>query len=203
MGWLIALAVIGLLAALPLGISAKYDEHGPQLWIIAGPVRWKLIPGKKKAKDKEKPKKETQSKKKSGTPAAEQTSKKGGSVTEFTPLVRIVFDFLADFRRKLRVKLLELKIVLAGGDPCDLAVNYGKACAAVAALDPQLERFFVIKKKDVQVQCDFMEDKTLIIARLDLTITLGWLIVHLIRYGSRALKELLKIMKLRKGGATQ
>ncbi|MBQ2785640.1 MAG: hypothetical protein IJF02_03975 [Oscillospiraceae bacterium] len=202
MGWLIALAVISLLAVLPLGISAKYDEQGPQLWGIAGPVRWKLLPGKKKTKDTEK-KPEEAKKKKVEKPASEKTEKKGGSVTDFVPLVRIVFDFLADFRRKLRVKILELKIVLAGGDPCDLAVNYGKACAAVAALDPQLERFFVIKKKDVQVQCDFVEDKTLIIARLDLTITLGWLIVQLFRHGSRALKELLKIMKLRKGGVLQ
>ena len=201
MGWLIALVVISLLAVLPLGISAKYDELGPQLWVIAGPVRLKLLPGKRKTQDKEKnPKTE---KKEAQKPATEKTEKKGGSVTDFLPLVRVVFDFLADFRRKLRVKILELKIVLAGGDPCDLAVNYGKACAAVAALDSRLERFFVIKKKDVQVQCDFVEEKTLIIARLDLTITLGWLIVQLIRHGSRALKELLKIMKLRKGGATQ
>lgn len=203
MGWLIALAVITLLAVLPLGISAKYDEQGPQLWVIAGPVRLKLLPGKKKSKDTEKKPEEAKNKKKSSEPAAENAEKKGGSVTDFLPLVRIVFDFLADFRRKLRVKILKLKIVLAGGDPCDLAVNYGKACAAVAALDPQLERFFVIKKKDIQVQCDFIEEKTLIIARLDLIITLGWLIVQLIRHGSRALKELLKIMKLRKGGATQ
>ena len=202
MGWLIALAVITLLAVLPLGISAQYDADGVQLWVIAGPVRLRLIPGKKKTKDTEKPKEEAK-KKKAEMPAAEKTEKKGGSVTDFIPLVRVVFDFLADFRRKLRVNILELKIVLAGGDPCDLAVNYGKACAAVAALDPQLERFFVIKKKDVRVQCDFEEEKTLIVARLDLTITLGWLIIQLIRHGSRALKELLKIMKLRKGGATQ
>lgn len=200
MGWLIALAVIILLTALPLGVSAKYDEQGGRLWIIAGPTRFKLLPGKKKAKDTEQKPKETK-KIKGEKSAAEETEKKGGSVADFLPLVRIVFDFLADFRRKLRVKNLELKIILAGGDPCDLAVNYGKASGAVAALDPQLERFFVIKKKDIQVQCDFVEDKTRIIARLDLTITLGWLLVHLVRHGSRALKELLKIANLRKGGA--
>jgi len=54
MGWLIALAVISLLAVLPLGISAKYDELGPQLWVIAGPVRLKLLPEKRKTQDKEK-----------------------------------------------------------------------------------------------------------------------------------------------------
>lgn len=202
MGWLIALAVLVLLAVLPLGISAMYDEQGPQLWVIAGPIRIKILPGNKKTKNRKKVTEKPKQKKAAASNAG-KAEKKGGSVKDFIPLVRIVFDFLADFRRKLRVKVLELKITLAGGDPCDLAVNYGKACGAVASLEPQLERFFVIKKKDIQVQCDFVEDKMLILARLDLTITLGWLTVQLIRHGSRALKELLKIMKLRKGGATQ
>ena len=56
MGWLIALGIIVLLAVLPLGVSAKYDELGPQLWVIAGPLRLKLLPGKKKEKDKKKKK---------------------------------------------------------------------------------------------------------------------------------------------------
>ena len=201
MGWLIALAVIVLLAVLPLGICAKYDADGAQLWILAGPVRLKVLPGSKKNKQ-DKSKKEIKTGKKPAS-ASQGKEKKGGGMKDFIPLVRVVFDFLADFRRKLRVNLLELKITLAGGDPCDLAINYGKACAAVANLDPQLERFFVIKKKDIQVQCDFVEEKTQVLARLDLTITLGRLIVQLVRHGSRALKELLKIMKLRKGGAVQ
>lgn len=200
MGWLIALAVIALLAVLPLGISAQYDVQGPQIWVIAGPVRLKVYPGKRKKDDQQKTgKTETKVKKKDG--AAAPKEKQGGSATDFIPLVKIVFDFLADFRRKLRVNLLELKIQLADGDPCDLAVNYGRVWTAIGNLDPHLERFFVIKKKNIQIQCDFMAEKTLVIARLDLTITLGRLIVQLFRHGSRALKELVKIMKLRKGGA--
>ena len=202
MGWLIALAVITLLAVLPLGISAKYDVEGPQIWAIAGPVRLKVYPGKRK-KDNQKKTGKTEIKEKKNDGAAAPKEKQGGSAADFIPLVQIVFDFLADFRRKLRVNLLELKINLAGGDPCDLAVNYGRAWAALGNLDPHLERFFVIKKKDIQIQCDFMAEKTLVIARLDLTITLGRLIVQLFRYGSRALKELVKIMKLRKGGVVQ
>ena len=197
MGWLITLAVVILLSILPVGVSAKYDQEGPRLWLIAGPVRLKLLPGRKKAEKKEKAPKEQ---KKATAPAAKEPEK-GGSIKQFFPLVRIVFDFLADFRRKLLVNVLELKITLAGGDPCDLATNYGKACAAVAALEPQLERFFVIKKKNIQIQCDFVEETTLVMARMDLTITLGRLLFQAGKYGTRALREILNIMKLRKGGA--
>ena len=97
---------------------------------------------------------------------------------------------------------LELKLILAGGDPCDLAVNYGRAWAAVGNLMPQLERLFVIKKRDVEVECDFTASETLVIARLDLTITLGRLLGLAIVYGIRALREFLKLQKKRKGGAT-
>ena len=96
----------------------------------------------------------------------------------------------------------ELKLILAGGDPCDLAVNYGRAWAAVGNLMPQLERLFVIKKRDVEVECDFTASKILVIARLDLTITLGRLLGLAIVYGIRALREFLKLQKKRKGGAT-
>ena len=109
--------------------------------------------------------------------------------------------FLGDFRRKLRVDVLEMKLIMASDDPCDLAVNYGRAWAAVGNLLPQLERLFVIKKRDIQVECDFTASETLVIARLDLTITLGRLLAAVVVFGVRALKEFLKIKKKRKGGA--
>ena len=110
---------------------------------------------------------------------------------------------LGAFRRKLRVNVLELKLILAGDDPCDLAVNYGKAWAALGNLLPRLERVFVIKKRDLEVECDFTANETLVTARLDLTITLGRLLALGVVYGIRALITFLKIKKKRKGGAVK
>lgn len=126
----------------------------------------------------------------------------GGPVTDFLPLVGTVFDFLGNFRRKLRVNRLELKLILAADDPCDLAVNYGRAWAAVGNLWPRLERWLVIKKRDVEVECDFTATETLVIARLDLTITLGRILACVFTFAFHALVEFLKIMKKRKGGAS-
>lgn len=254
MGWWIALAVVVLLAAMPLGVSAQYSADGPLIKVIAGFIRLKVFPARKK---KKKPKKEKKNDKKSiDTPAAqEQTEsqtgegeapaqaekgeaseagkadaqareeagksdaghklsdkakaeqaareKKGGSILDFLPLVKVGLDFLGEFfGRKLRVNCLELKITLAGGDPCDLALNYGRAWEALGNLWPRLERMMVIKKRDVNIQCDFEGDKTLIYARLDISITLGRVLGMAVRYGWRALKTFLKIRKNRKGGAT-
>ena len=52
MGWWIALAVLVLLAAMPLGVSVVYDADGPFIKVIAGFIRLKVFPAKKK---KEKP----------------------------------------------------------------------------------------------------------------------------------------------------
>lgn len=212
MGWLIALAVLVLLASLPLGVSVKYDSGGPLVRLLAGPGKLTLYPRPKKKPKPEKktsekpaePEKPKQEEPKPPQPPKEEAPKpqeKGGSLLDFLPLVKTALDLLGDFRRKLRVKNLELKLILAGNDPCDLAVNYGRTNAAMGNLLPQLERLFVIKKRDIQVECDFTASETLVIARLDVTITLGRLLSLGVRYGLRALKEFLTIKKKRKGGA--
>lgn len=200
MGWLIAAAVLTALAVLPLGLSARYGAEGVSLRIIGGPFRFTLLPSKKKGKEKKEPK----AKAKEEKPAVKKTEEapqKGGSVTDFLPLVRTLLDFLGDFRRKLRVNVLEVQLTLAGGDPADLAVNYGKTWAAVGNLEPLLQRIFVIKKKKIDISCDFLGDKTTVSARLDATVTLGRLVGMAVRHGWRAARQYFKIRSKRKGGS--
>lgn len=203
MFWLITAGVLVLLAVLPLGVSAAYDEGGPLVRLIAGPIRIQVYPAKpkkEKAKD-QKPKKTTEKKQEKKKTEEKPAEKKGGSVRDFLPLVSLVLEFLNDFRRKLRVNQLQLRVILAGDDPCDLAVNYGKAWAALGNLMPQLERVLVIQKRDVEVECDFISNQPLIVAKLDLTITLGRLLAVSLYHGVRILWQFLIIMKTRKGGA--
>ena len=179
--------------------------------LIAGPVKILLFPKPKKERgeQKKKPKKEKKkpAKKKKASTSATTTQapakKKGGSVADFLPLVDVALGLLNDLRRKLRVDCLELKVVMAGGDPCDLAVNYGKAWAALGNLQPLLERVLVIKKRDIDIECDFVAPSTLITARVDITITLGRILALVAVNGFKAVKEFLKIMKKRKGGAAK
>lgn len=218
MGWLITLLILTALAILPLGASIIYDEDGAVVRVIAGPVKIKVFPLPKKdkkpekksqkeknsKKDKTSSKKQAKSKKQtqtSGKTETEAKKKKGGPITDFLPLVKVLLKFLDGFRRKLRLNVLELKLIMAADDPCDLAVNYGKAWAAVGNLMPQLERVFVIQKRNIEVECDFTADKTLVIARLDLTITLGRILGLVFVLIGRAIVELIKIVLKRKGGA--
>ena len=226
MGWLITFGILFLLAILPLGASIKYDEDGAVVKVIAGPVRITLFPRPKKEKKEKKPKQKKEAQ--MAPPAASEpeqpnqpkqadqpaqppqptkdkkpAKKSGGPITDFLPLVQIALDMLGAFRRRLRLNVLELKIVMAADDPCDLAVNYGRAWAAVGNLMPRLERVFVIKKRNIEVECDFETSQTKVIARLDLTITLGRIIATAVVYGVKALIEFLKIKNKRKGGASK
>ncbi len=223
MGWWIALGILVLLAILPLGVNVCYDSDGPVVRIIAGPIRYTLIPPKKK----DKPKKEKKTKKAKQpepstaeaaqeAPAAEGTPKnpekakssknppenKGGSLLDFLPLVDIALDFVGEFFGKtLHIDVLYLKFTMAGGDPYNLALNYGRAWAAVGVLWSKLDEWMTIKKRDIQIQVDFEGNETLVNARVDITLTLGRLICLAVRYGIKALRAFLKIQNKRKGGA--
>ena len=209
MGIWIAGAILLALAVLPMGVRIRYNDAGFVLKVIAGPLKITVIPGRKKPKKqkvKQKKQKAVQTAESAGSeerppqpPKAQPEQKeRGGSLTRFLPLVKLGLKFLGDFRRKLRLDNLYLRLILAGDDPCDLAVNYGRIWAAVGNLMPQLERLFVIKKRDIQVECDFTATELCVVAHLDITITLGRLLVLALYYGIRILFEFLSIK--RKGG---
>ena len=217
MGWWITLGILTLLAIVPVGVRVCYDAEGPLVKLVLGPVKLTLFPRPKKDQKPEKEKKEKQSKQKAKKTAEEANlpkppqppaekkpkGKKGGSLKDFLPFVKLAFDFLGDFRRKLRMKELYLRLILASSDPCDLAVNYGKTWTAVGNFLPALERWFVIQKRDVEVECDFTASETKVIARLEITMTLGRLLSQAAVYAVRGLKEFIVFRNKRKGGASQ
>ena len=215
MGWWITLGILTLLAILPLGVRVIYNADGPLVKLVLGPVKLTVFP---------RPKKETKPKKDKTKKAVRQETveepklpqppqpppqpkpakkEKGGSLTDFLPFVKLAFDFLGDFRRKLRMQELYLRLILAGEDPCDLAVNYGKTWTAVGNLLPALDRWFVIKKKDVEVECDFTASETKVIAQAEITITLGRLLFLVAVYACRGIKEFIVFRNKRKGGAVK
>lgn len=200
MGWLIALGVLVLLALLPLGVDARYDASGPRVRILAGPVKLTVYPTKGKKKEKPKKKKKAKAEPAPQAQPKAQTKSTGGSWKDFIPLVKTALAFLGDFRRKIRLDHLECNLVLGGTDPAKLAMSYGKAWVAVGNLLAVMEGCFTIRKRDVEVQCDFTSPETRVTFRAQITITLGRLLVLVVRYGLRVLKAYLTLRKSRKGG---
>lgn len=202
MGWLIFLGILLLLGCLPLGIRVHYGEDGPRAALLLGRIAVTVYPFpgwlQKRMFGEKKPKKE----KPAETPKVEQPKKEeapdgGGSWKKFLPLVSLGLDALGALRRKLRVNHLVLKLTLAGDDPCDLAVNYGRAWAAVGNLLPRSEQAFVIRKREIEVQCDFQSEETRVLFGMDVTITLGRLLGLAVKYDFRAVKIFLKMKRVK------
>ncbi len=185
---LILLAVLGLLALLPLGVHARYDSGGPWFALVIGPVQVQLFPGKPKIEKTKKQK-----------PKAAKVRKKqriGGSIRDFYPFLQLVLDFWDQFFHKLRVSRLTIHVGFGGsGDPAKAALNYGRAWAAIGAIMPPLRHVLSIKKENISASCDFTRGEMQIFAELKATLFLGDLLTMALRHGLKGVKLFRAIKK--------
>lgn len=195
MGWWIALwillgiaGVIALLLVMPVGIRVRYSEDNFRMWYIVGPVRLLRYPETERMKDKRKDSKLTVR-----TVLNEQISanrKFDNILGDFLAELKTLLELFWALRPKLRLKRLEINLILGGDDPCSVAMQYGGAWAAVGLIFPVLDGAFTIKKHDISVTCDLLEgSRTRLEAKLDLTIGLGRLLARLVRYIMGTLPE--------------
>lgn len=184
-----------LLMFLPFKLSICYFED-IRVSFLLGPVKLAVYPTKKK--DKSNKVKE----KKSGFESHAKAKKKSKTdPVDILEIGKLVLEFLDDFRTKLRINNLYLHVVLADEDPCDLSIRYGRSWALVGNLFPWLERYFVIKERDVEIQCDFTAKKTVVNASAVLSITIGRILTIGVYHGVKLLKKYLKNTKKSKDGA--
>ena len=207
---LIILAVLVLLALIPLGARVRYDAEGAFVWLVIGPIRIRLLPKKpKKPQKPKKPKekKEKKSKKKDGKDKEDKPKEKqpiGGLIHDFMPFVKLGMDLLGCFFRKLRIPVLTLHLGFGGaGDPASAAVNYGRAWSAIGAIMQPIRAKTRIKKENVSCSCDFTRDDMRVFAELKAVFALGDLAAMVLRYGFRALRQYLRMKKERKLRKTQ
>lgn len=191
MWWIIPVAIVALLvllALLPVGLRVIYDQDGLHAKLLVAFLSFKLNLTeinemqlqrrlKRKKRIEEDPNYQP------------RIIKPNGTLREFFPLLDLYLQLLFNEKYKLRVKLLELKLTMAADDPFDLAMNYGKAQTILNGLMPQLERFLNIKKKKLDVGCDFLAEETMLYARADLLIPLSMLIVALYDFIAAEMKK--------------
>ena len=194
MWYLIVLLILLFIAVLPVGLIADYNANGARVLLTIGPVRVLLYPSE--ASDK-KNKQKTDAK---GLDGAKQGSRSGGKLADILPILRTALEFLDNLRRRIKVNDLEATLTLAGNDPCDLSVNYGRAWAAVGNLQPHLNRLFDIRKQDIRVVCDYVAEETTIRIHAELSIAFIRLLILVVRYGVRILKQYMNVKNQRKGG---
>lgn len=193
-GWLVAALLLGILL-IPVGVTAGYDEVGPRIFLKIGPFRIQLYPAKKSPGTKK-----AKNASKTKAPAEDRKEDAGGKLSDFIPILHTLLNFLGDLRRRITVKNLQLRLTIAGGDPCDMSIYYGRAWASVGSLLPQLERLFKIKKRNIAVACDYVAEETVVQGYVHVSIMLIRLLSLVICYGIRIIKQYIRIKNNRKGG---
>ena len=194
MGWSIvlcsflALAVLLTLAFfLPVGIRVCYLQDELKVWYVLGPIRLLRSPQNAEAQDR---KKNTKVNLRSVLNDPIKSNRKYDSVLgDFWAELKTALELFWHLRPKLRIKRLSLKLHLGGEDPTVLAIQYGGAWGAIGSLLPLLEEAFVLKKRELDVDCNFSEDKTTLDVKLDIRIGLGRLLLCLIRYSMHTLDK--------------
>lgn len=205
------LGLLTLLLVLPAGVRVRYDSRGFRLTLVYGPVRWRLLPRKKRSKrekktmDKPLPAEPLPVEPSVETPKASGVvtepsppEKKGGNLKALWDYVPTCLELLGAVRRRLLLRKLELLVNLAGDDPCDLAVLYGRAWAAVGSATALLENAFRIRRRNIQVFCDFTAEEIQAYLDLEIVACPARLLAVALRYGWRLLRQYLANKKAKK-----
>lgn len=185
--WKIILWFLFILAALitiviifPVGVRVRYQDDALKIWYTIGPIRLLRYP-----EDDDTHEKRKNSKINIRTVLNEPIKanrRYDNVIGDFWAELKTTLELFWFLRPKLRIKRLVLKLHLAGEDPAALALQYGGAWAAIGGLLPLLEEAFVLKKRQLDVDCNFNGGTTSLDAKLDITIGLGRLLWCLVRY---------------------
>lgn len=200
-GWIVLLIILGLLLTVlltPAGVRFTYDQGEMSLDVRFGPIRRRIFPGKEKPEKPEKEKKP--GKKRQKPPKGEKEKKEEKEKPPKAKISReqilyaleklppILGRALGGTRRRVRIKPLKVHLLVAGPDPADTAVLYGKLEAALLAFLPVLRRAVHIRDEDIRLFLDFSQEQMDCIAELGTTLR-PW---DLLAVGGRAGISLLR-----------
>ncbi len=144
------LLLFSVILLLRVGFQIEYGENGISADARIGPIRFRVLPVKRKEKTGRKMKPRE-------APAAEKEpeEKKGGKFSEFRKYFSYVSAMKDRLKRKLRVDDLTLYFAAGGSDPVAVAMTYGGVTAAMSALLPVLEQNFDIRKRDFETSFSY------------------------------------------------
>ncbi len=207
MVFLIILGVLVLLITAimlcPIGADLGYEQGKIHVSLKAAGVLIQLFPRKKqpdsdtpkppKKKKEKKPKKEKEPREQS---EEKQKEKKLPDFTldEILDLLKAVLDGLGHFGHKLRVDRFVLHLLVAGYDPYNVAMAYGKINAWLSGVAPMCKKLNP-RNSDVWTAVDFTRDWPDCEFAIAMSFRIGLIFAVVFRIGFGALKVLLRRKK--------
>ena len=183
---LIILLVLWLISLIRIGGRVRYGQEGLFVTALAGPLRIRLLPMKKKPGKKKKPKKEKRPKKK---PKEKKPRPEGqpGTLARLMQVLPVAAQAAGRLKRKIRIDDLELSLIWGGADAASIALGYGRANAALGMLWPLLDHNFKVKRHAFQVELDYGRTEPAVELTAAVTITIGQITALSVHYGVKAL----------------
>ena len=216
---LFLLVLLLLVLLLPARVRVMLRQEKFFLWVGLGPFRLRLLPWKekkpKKQKKSEKPEEAKPQDREPPPSPPPQAERPGGAARpapqirkekESTPvsggmekldipyimdLIHLGLSAMGQFRRALQVDRFLLDCAIATGDAAKTAMAYGAAAAGVGMFLPLLEENLRVRKKDIQVICDFEGTES----QIFLEVQVSALVFQLLIIGIKVLREFLRLRK--------
>ncbi len=171
--------------------------------VKAAGVRIQLFPRRKKTasdepkapkKKKEKKPGKAKKEKKSEEDKPKEKKKLNFTLDEILDLLKAMLHGLGHFTDRIRVDRFVLHLIVAGSDPCSVAVAYGKINAWLSAMAPACKKLNA-KNSDVWTAVDFTEEWPRADFAIAMSFRIGTLFGMLFVIGFGALKVLLRRKK--------
>jgi len=194
MFWIVVGILLVLLAMMPIRLLIAYSTQVISVKLKIGLLTFSVLPRKVKTKQKKKDKPDKPAS--AGGKIAVKTQKT--DIKDYLRILRLVLDLLIRLRSKAVMKRFDLLLILAGDDPSDLAVLYGRAQGVLSVLLGQIEDAFHIENRNVRLECDFTAERTLLEGFVDISISFGRLLLLAAKYGTMILREYFAIINNKK-----
>ena len=200
---MVFLIILGVLVLIPVGADIGYEQGKIHVSATAAGVEIRLFPRKKKPESdepkppkKKKEKKEKKPKQKDDSAEEKPKEKKKLDITldEILDLLKAVLHGLGHFTDRIRVDRFVLHLIVAGNDPYNVAMAYGKINAWLSAMAPACKKLNA-KNSDVWTAVDFTDDWPHVDFAIAMSFRLCTVIGMLFVIGFGALKVLLRRKK--------
>ena len=202
-GWII-LAVICLILAIvlftPAGGRVTYDQGSVVVNVRFGPILIPVYP-REKGKKEASPRKEEKEQPPEGQEEQTKAKKKlrvnqAQILYTLEKLPPVLGKALKRVGKSLRFSPLKLHLLVAGSDPAQTAILFGKLEAALNAGLPVLHRITRIRDQDIRLFLDFQEERMDCIADVGVSTRLWDLLVMALFAGAGVFKWFLGFRRL-------
>lgn len=197
LGVLLAVPLLmAVLLLIPVKVRFSYSQGDMALSVCYGPIKIPLFPLRKKDPDAPSKKKKPSKTKKEKPAKPKAKINMEQILYSLETLPSILGRALRRTGRGVRISPMKVWLLVAGSDPADAALLYGRLSAALGAGLPALEQAVRIQDPDVRLFLDFTEERMDCIAEVGIALRPWTLAVAGVRALGSLLKWFLRFRKL-------